>query len=121
MRDITSFGGAFPRDASDQRVVADFLACRGAIIDSPTQVGGWPALAAGTPYPDADEDGMDDDWERTHGVTSGTADADGDGYTNLEEYLNERAGDQDASGQLVVRVGSGSGSVPAVNCGLPVS
>lgn len=121
VRDVLSFGGAFPRDASDQRVVADVLACRGAIIDSPTQVGGWPALAAGTPYPDADGDGMDDNWESTHGITSGTADADGDGYTNLEEFLNEQAGDQDASGQLLTRVGTGQGAVPAVNCGLPVS
>lgn len=121
VRDVTAFGGAFPRDASDQRVVGDFLACRGSIIDSPAQVGGWPTLAAGTPYPDADGDGMDDDWESSHGITSGTADADGDGYTNLEEFLNERAGDQDASGQLVVRVGTGQGAVPAVNCGLRVS
>ncbi|WP_336968791.1 hypothetical protein [Sphingobium aromaticiconvertens] len=121
VRDVLSFGGAFPRDASDQRVVADFQACRGAIIDSPTQVGGWPALAAGTPYVDADGDGMDDSWESSQGITSGTADADGDGYTNLEEFLNERAGDQDASGQLLLRVGTGQGAVPAVNCGFPVS
>lgn len=121
VRDVLSFGGAFPRDASDQRVVSDFLACRGAIIDSPTQVGGWPALAVGTPYADADGDGMDDSWESAQGLTSGTADADGDGYTNLEEFLNERAGDQDATGQLLMRVGTGQGGVPAVNCGLPVS
>ncbi|WP_428630636.1 hypothetical protein [Sphingopyxis sp.] len=120
VRDVTAFAGAFPRDAADQRVVTDFLSCRGSIIDDPSEVGGWPALAAGTPYVDADADGMDDNWEAARGITVGTADADGDGYTNLEEYLNERAGDQDASGSFVNKVGTGSGSVPAVNCGISV-
>ena len=36
---------------------------------------------------------MDDAWEAWTGVTSGTADADGDGYTNLEEFLSELASD----------------------------
>ena len=36
---------------------------------------------------------MPDDWETAHGLnpadaTDGPADADGDGYTNVEEYLN---------------------------------
>ena len=48
VRDVLSFGGPFSRNTSDQRVVADFLACRGA-----TQVGGWSALEAGTPNADA--------------------------------------------------------------------
>jgi hypothetical protein len=70
VRDVLSFGGPFSRDTSDQRVVANFLACLRAIIDSPTQVGGWPALAAGTPYADADSDGMCDSWESAHGITA---------------------------------------------------
>jgi hypothetical protein len=53
-------------------------------------------------------------------VSSGTADADGDGYTNLEEFLNELAGDQDSAGNLINRVGAGSGVVPAANCGITV-
>ncbi len=36
---------------------------------------------------DFDGDGMMDDWERAHGVTSATGDADRDGLTNYEEYL----------------------------------
>jgi hypothetical protein len=36
---------------------------------------------------------MPDEWEKQHGLDAataadGNADADGDGYTNLEEYLN---------------------------------
>ena len=83
-------------------------------------VGGWPTLANGTPYADADKDGMDDKWEAARGITNGNADADGDGYTNLEEFLNERAGDQDANGNVINRVGTGQGTVPAVNCGIAV-
>ena len=63
---------------------------------------------------------MDDVWEASRGVSSGTADADGDGYTNLEEFLNELAGDQDFAGNLINRVGAGSGVVPAANCGITV-
>lgn len=120
VQDVTAFAGAFPRDASDLRVVSDFLSCGGSVIDDPSQVGGWPSLSGGTPYIDADADGMDDGWEAARGIASGTADADGDGYTNLEEFLNELAGDQDASGSLINRVGAGTGTVPTVNCGLTV-
>jgi hypothetical protein len=121
VRDLLDFAGAFPRDASDQRLLADFKACGGAIIDDPSQVGGWPSLAMGTPYPDADGDGMDDGWEAAHGLNDPTADADGDGYTNLEEFLNELAGDQDSAGALSSKAGRGQSAVPAVNCGIAVS
>ncbi|WP_199193092.1 hypothetical protein [Allosphingosinicella deserti] len=120
VRDVAQFAGAFPRDTADTRVVSEFLACKGKIIDSPAEVGGWPTLAGGTPFPDADLDGMDDRWEASKGITQGTLDADGDGYTNLEEFLNELAGDQDANGVLILRTGRGTATVPAVNCGLAV-
>ena len=51
------------------------------------QVFEWHASVA----PDGDHDGMDDVWEAVNGldptVDDGALDADGDGYTNLEEYL----------------------------------
>lgn len=120
VRDVAMFSGAMPRDASDTRALRDFLTCGGKIIDNPSQVGGWPVLASGIAYPDADADGMDDTWEASRGLSSANADADGDGYTNLEEFLNELAGDQDGSGTLIHRVGKGIGSVPAVNCSIGV-
>ena len=90
--------GAAPRDPVDARVVANAQNGSGAVIDSPSAVGGWPLLATGQPYPDADKDGMDDGWEQTRGLSPANAadrngDLDADGYTNLEEFLNERAGD----------------------------
>ena len=60
----------------------------------------WRALVA-TPMVsrpagfDTDNDGMPDAWETAHGLNPAVADNngdfDGDGYTNLEEYINEIA------------------------------
>ena len=63
------------------------------IINSPAAVGGWPHLASRPAPPDTDGDGMPDPWESRHGlnahdVADGSKDLDGDGYTNVEEYLN---------------------------------
>jgi hypothetical protein len=82
------------RDTVDLRVLADVRNGTGRLVDDPSHVGGWPWLAAGTPSPDGDHDGMSDPWEAGHGLDPGDAsdrngDADGDGYTNLEEFLND--------------------------------
>jgi hypothetical protein len=47
----------------------------------------------GTPPPDTDLDGMPDAWEKAQSLNpddpkDGPLDPDGDGYTNLEDYLN---------------------------------
>ncbi|MDO7846200.1 polysaccharide lyase [Hymenobacter sp. M29] len=62
------------------------------IITDPAQVGGYPDYK-GTPYADADNDGMPDKWETAHGLNpksaaDATQDRDKDGYANIEEYLN---------------------------------
>lgn len=86
-------------DAVDARVLADVRSgtdregTTGRRLDHPDDVGGWPTLADGTPYEDADADGMADVWETAHGLSPSdpedrNADPDEDGYTNLEEYLN---------------------------------
>lgn len=81
------------RDAVDQRIVQEVRSGTGRIIDDPSQVGGWPALATGTPPADDDHDGMPNSWETTQGFNpqnpaDSRGDADADGYTNVEEYLN---------------------------------
>ena len=87
-------GATLPkRDSADQRLVAEVEQRRGKIIDDPQQVGGWPVLQAAEPYPDSNNNGMPDEWEKQYGLdpndpTVGNRDPDGDGYTNIEEYLN---------------------------------
>jgi pectate lyase len=81
------------RDSADARAVSEVVRRRGAIIDSPSDVGGYPRLAAGKPLADSDHDGMPDVWEWSLGLdlrdpADGSGDRDGDGYTNLEEYLH---------------------------------
>ena len=86
--------GAFPRDTTDQRVVSGVRDRTGDVKpESPSDVGGWPTLAAGTAPTDGDHDGMPDAWEMSQGLNpadpqDGNGDLDNDGYTNLEEYLN---------------------------------
>ena len=62
------------------------------IITDPRQVGGLPEYK-GTPYKDSDNDGMPDDWEVKYGLdphnpADASADCNGDGYTNIEKFIN---------------------------------
>ena len=81
------------RDAIDGRIVDDVRNGTGKIIDDPSQVGGWLTIAPASPCVDSDHDGMPDAWELQYGFnpndpSDGPKDANGDGYTNLEEFLN---------------------------------
>ena len=53
-----------------------------------------PELKSTAAPPDADGDGMPDAWETAHSFNpndpaDGARDADKDGYTNIEEFLNQ--------------------------------
>jgi hypothetical protein len=101
---LANAGAVLPkRDAVDARIIeevrtgaATFGGTWGAgtgIIDSQKQVGGWPALSSAPAPADQDHDGMADDWEAANGLDASNpddrnGDADNDGYTNLEHYLN---------------------------------
>jgi hypothetical protein len=88
-------GCSLVRDRVDERIVENIVTGRGKLLDSQDEVGGWDR------YPevhrpegwDRDRDGMPDAWEKIHGLdpeypNDRNGDANGDGYTNLEEYLN---------------------------------
>ena len=81
------------RDVVDQRIIKDYQQGTGFIPNHEDEVGGFPVLNGGTPYADSDHDGMADAWEIANGLdkneaADGNQDADGDGYTNVEEFLN---------------------------------
>jgi hypothetical protein len=86
------------RDRLDRRAIDDVLGRTGRMIDLPAEVGGWPQLRSGPVPADADGDGMPDGWEAAHGSDPKTfdawVDADDDGWSNLEDYLNDRGADQ---------------------------
>ncbi|PDT52900.1 pectate lyase [Sinorhizobium americanum] len=87
------------RDEADSRIVEDVKSRSGRLLKTdPREVGGWPDLDAGTPYEDGDMDGISDDWEVKYGLDpakadDGQQDMDGDGWSNLEEFLHVMAGD----------------------------
>ena len=97
-RVLDTAGATLPRrDAHDVRVVGEVRSGEttygNGIISSQKDVGGWPELRSTDPPEDADADGMPDAWERPFTAADdlsleGAQDADGDGYTNVEEYLN---------------------------------
>jgi len=70
-------------------------------IRTPADVGGWPTVDPGTPCADSDSDGMPDQWETARGLNpmqdDSAADYNGDGYTNLEEYLNGMASEPETA------------------------
>lgn len=97
---LVKVGATLPkRDAVDARVVemvrTGTVSVRDGILLNPDEVGGYPEYTydPGEVRKDSDGDGMPDWWEKEHGLNhkrakDGAMDADGDGYTNLEEFLN---------------------------------
>lgn len=97
---LTNVGATLPKqDEVDQRVLNDIKNNSGSIIDSQNDVGGypeWTSIILSTDELtkfDSDSDGMPNEWEIVHNLDpqnpdDRNEDADKDGYTNLEEYLN---------------------------------
>jgi pectate lyase len=76
------------RDTLDQRAVDDFLSRASGIKASEVEYGGRQVYNSGEPYPDEDANGLSDAWETAFGIKDANGDADNDGYTNIEEFLN---------------------------------
>ena len=100
---LTKAGCSLHRDIIDTRIVNEvrngtytYSGSNGStngLIDSPSDVGGYPTLNSAEPPLDTDRDGMPDDWEDANGLNKNssadnklnTLDKD---FTNLEVYLN---------------------------------
>ena len=95
---VNDAGASKPvRDSVDVEIVNSFASNKDL-----QQTGGdksfpkdWPTYSTPSPPTDSDSDGMADSWEiSTFGSlsTGANTDTDGDGYTNLEEYLQYLSG-----------------------------
>jgi pectin methylesterase-like acyl-CoA thioesterase len=100
---LANVGASLKRDVVDKRIVSEatngtftYTGSNGStkgLIDTQSDVGGWPAYNSTTAPTDTDNDGMPDSWESTNGLNSNNA---SDGitytlnptYTNLEVYIN---------------------------------
>ena len=90
---LKTAGASLRRDTVDARIIKEIRSGAGGLIDRASDVGGWPEHESRLPPPDRDDDGIPDSWEIARGLnpedaSDGVADDNGDGYTNLEEYLN---------------------------------
>lgn len=97
---LAKAGATLPkRDAVDARVIemvrTGEVGTNNGIVNDPREVGGYPnySFSPEDIPTDGDHDGMPDDWEIQYQLNpaeagDGSTDVDGDGYTNVEEYLN---------------------------------
>lgn len=112
LADVLAEAGAFPRDVVTTRVVGEVQGRSGSWgVVAPSSL--MAGLTAGAPPVDADDDGIADGWETTHGLDPSNGNDHAtvmpSGYTAIEEYINELADD------LVYGTtpGGGSGGGPA--------
>lgn len=108
---LADVGCNFPTlDEHDTRIIAEVRSGKtnfkgsktglAGLPDSQEDVGGWdnyPEVHRAADW-DADGDGLPDSWEKSHGLNPQDAsdankDLNGDGYTNLEKYLNSLVGE----------------------------
>ena len=105
---VLSFAGAsLKRDPIDERVVSDvrngtysFEGSNGStkgIIDSQSDVGGWPHLSSALPAESTAGDGIPDSWKVANKLDRSNAVANGrdlsTAYDNIEVYINSLAAD----------------------------
>jgi len=100
---VVEYGGAsLIRDAVDNRITENVknktysfegsLGSTKGIIDSQSDVGGWPELSSTTPPVDSSEDGMPDMWKTAQKLDPEKTETNGNdlstAYDNVEVYIN---------------------------------
>lgn len=86
-------GASVSRDSVDLRIVDWVTNREGQILNRQSDAGGFPMLASLEAPVDSDHDGMPDSYEDENDLNPNdpedrNGDPDGDGFTNLEDYLN---------------------------------
>jgi hypothetical protein len=91
-------GASLSRDGIDTRIIREvtdsaftYTGSNGSskgLIDSQTDVGGWPAYNSAEAPQDSDNDGIPDGWLEEHFPGKKSTDLNEEGYTCLEVYLN---------------------------------
>ncbi|GAB3821973.1 pectate lyase [Pontibacter rugosus] len=97
---LANAGASYKRDKVDERIVQEVRSGnptggknKNGIIDSQSDIGGWPEIQSVAASADKDKDGMPDAWERKHKLNPANADDAAaytlsKQYTNIEVYLN---------------------------------
>lgn len=98
LQHVVNYAGAsLHRDSVDAYMINELLSygTAGAQISNESEVGGVGTVASGLAPTDTDGDGMPDWWESAAGtdptVADHNGDINGDGYSNLENYINSLA------------------------------
>jgi hypothetical protein len=101
---VAGAGCSLRRDSVDTRLIAELtsLGKRGSTIKDPDEMGGFGEIRGGPLPPGAEVDGIPTAWKKGRGLDPsdpgvGRKTPGPDGYTNLERYLNELAGDMPAA------------------------
>jgi hypothetical protein len=94
---VDHVGASRVRDVHDKRILEQLtsLGKKGSFIANEDDIGGIGNVANGPKPQDTDNDGMPDEWENENGLNPNVNDANeytlGDGYTNIEHYVNSLA------------------------------
>jgi hypothetical protein len=97
---LIAAGASYKRDAVDARIVEEVRTGKSekgknknGIIDSQSDVGGWPELKSAPVPADSDQDGMPDEWEKRNKLnpndpTDAATNTLSKAYTNIEVYIH---------------------------------
>ncbi len=91
---LNNVGATLPRrDPVDAEVIRDVQKRGHGMVNHKNTLLAWPPYESGFAFLDSDNDGMPDHWEEAFNLDPNkpdhNQDSDNDGYTNIEEYLNQ--------------------------------